>query len=255
MTMTMYGAELALGGGAPARRLVLRVFGSYDLGARVRYAALRRSLRALPTPEAILDVGSGRGLLCFALARRWPRARVLGVDIDRERIGEARALAHDAKLDGRVGFGHVDDRDPKMRFSLVTCIDVMEHVDDDVGFVRNLFAATAPGGACLIHVPAAHKRRFLAAFPEQADHVRPGYDAGALAAMLRFVGFDDVQVRATFGVPGALAWEGFALARRGKAVARGLLPLWYLLALIDTIGTPRRGNGVFAIARRKKGQL
>lgn len=248
--LTMYGSELGLGAPARPRRLALRLLGSPDLGARVRYAAVRRALRGLPPPAAVLDVGSGSGLLCFALHRRWPRAQILGVDIDPARIAQARALARDAGLAERVRFGHADERDPAARFALVTCVDVMEHVADDAAFARALFAATAPGGTCLVHVPAARKRRFLAEFPEQADHVRPGYAQAELAALLRAAGFAEVRTRATFGARAALAWEGFALARRGAALARALLPLWYLLALSGTLGTPRRGNGVLALARR-----
>jgi SAM-dependent methyltransferase len=244
--MNAYGSELALRAPSAVARTALRLLGSYDLGARVRFAALERALRALPPPRSILDVGCGSGHLCFALARRWPGAEVLGVDIDRGRLGTARELAGDA-FAGRVRFAHVDERE-RDGFDLVTCVDVLEHVDDDAGFVAGLAAATAPGGTLVLHVPAARKRRWFAEFPEQADHVRPGYERDSLGALLRTAGYDRVATRATFGAPGAIAWEGFALARRGSLGYRAALPLWFSLAALETRTTPRRGNGVLAVA-------
>jgi SAM-dependent methyltransferase len=57
-------------------------------------------------------------------------------------------------------------------FDVVTAYDVVEHVEDDVGFVRELARVLAPGGALAVHVPAwpflwsqhdvvlEHKRRY-----------------------------------------------------------------------------------------------
>lgn len=57
-------------------------------------------------------------------------------------------------------------------FDLVTAYDVIEHVEDDYGFVAELTRVLAPGGALAIHVPAwpflwsshdevlEHKRRY-----------------------------------------------------------------------------------------------
>lgn len=60
-------------------------------------------------------------------------------------------------------------------FDLVTAYDVIEHVEDDVGFVRELARVLAPGGTLAVHVPAwpslwsghdvalEHKRRYTRA--------------------------------------------------------------------------------------------
>lgn len=247
--MNVYGSELAARAPSPVARTALRWLGSYDLGARVRYAALERALRALPRPRTILDVGCGAGHLCFALARRWSDAEILGVDIDRSRLADAREFGRAAAYQ-HVRFRHVDERD-RATFDLVTCVDVLEHVEDDAGFVASLAAATAPGGALVLHVPAARKRRWFAEFPEQADHVRPGYERDALAALLRSAGYARVDVTPTFGTLGAVAWEGFALARRGNLGYRAGLPFWFALAALETRTHPREGNGVLAIARKE----
>ncbi len=248
--MIAYGSELESRAATPLSRTALRYLGTYDLGARVRFTAMRDALRTLPEPSQVLDVGCGLGLLCFAMARMWPRATIVGTDIDLVRLQEARELSRRRGFSERVRLEHVHDLGPSQKYDLVTSVDVLEHVDDDAAFAVSLFAATKPGGTLVLHVPAATKRRFLGDFPEQHDHVRCGYQPEEAADLFRSAGFSQVRVRHTFGALGALGWEGFTLARRGSVVARMLLPLWYACAAADARLVPARGNGLLLVARR-----
>jgi ubiquinone/menaquinone biosynthesis C-methylase UbiE len=56
----------------------------------------------------ILDLGCGEGQSTLAMARVYPHAKVMGVDLDKESIAEARAAAREAKLDDRVVFTDAD---------------------------------------------------------------------------------------------------------------------------------------------------
>ena len=248
--MIVYGSELARKAPTAIGRTALRYLGTYDLGARARFAAVRYALRSLPQPSSVLDVGCGLGLLCFAVARMWPRASITGTEIDPARLREARELADGWGLGTRVHFELADEHDPRQSYDIVTCIDVLEHVDEDRPFAAMLFASTKPGGALVLHVPTATKRRFIRDWPEQHDHVRTGYEPDELHALLRTAGFADIRLQFTFGPLAAFAWEGFSLARQGSAVARVLLPLWYACAAADALRHPARGNGLLAVARR-----
>src|SRR6202007_2460225 len=48
-------------------------------------------------PGVVAALGCGPGTLTAALARRWPRAEVRGIDSSAEMIEAARALEHDAR--------------------------------------------------------------------------------------------------------------------------------------------------------------
>lgn len=67
------------------RRFHERASGTYDesavLAERVRAELMRRLDWIAFTPEAVLDLGCGTGHGAAALASRWPRARVLAVDV------------------------------------------------------------------------------------------------------------------------------------------------------------------------------
>ncbi len=111
---------------------------------------VRRAARALDDHHpgrrlALLDYGCASGFDLQFLARF---GACEGADTD---------LARDvAKPDADFPF-HVVPRDlPRLygRFDIVTCLDVLEHLDDDVAGLRTLSALLVPGGQIVITVPA-----------------------------------------------------------------------------------------------------
>ncbi len=248
---TKYGSEQQVLAKSPFRRLTYGLAGSYDLGARVRYAVVEPELERLAPPRRVLDAGSGKGELCFAMARRWPGATIVGVDIEGELVEHAARLKSAAMPESDVTFErHELPHRFDEPFDLVVSIDVLEHIEDDAAFVRGLADAVVPGGTLILHTPGTDQRRFMGDFEEQHDHVREGYSRAGLLALLEGAGFKNVRMRSTFGTLAAIGWEGFQFARRGNVLAKAALPLWYALSAVDASRTPARGNGLLATARR-----
>lgn len=57
---------------------------------------------------AVLEIGCGSGSLCLALARRFPDARVVGIEFDALSAEQARLAVLDAGLEDRVHVEHAD---------------------------------------------------------------------------------------------------------------------------------------------------
>ena len=79
---------------------------------------------------------------------------------------------------------------PDGEFDRVVVVDMLEHVPDDRAFAAELARVTRPGGRLVVNTPFRREtalRRFrhaLGQTDEKHGHLRPGYDAEQLRALL-----------------------------------------------------------------------
>ena len=119
---------------------------------RGRREIVARVLEArLPAGASVLDVGCGTG---FVLERLAERFEVTGLEPD----ASVRARAHPS-IAAKLLRGGSDDLSALggRRFDAVLMLDVLEHVDDDVGALRQVKDVLAPDGLLLATVPANPK--------------------------------------------------------------------------------------------------
>jgi ubiquinone/menaquinone biosynthesis C-methylase UbiE len=141
------------------------------------FASLETALDSLDTaPGRVLDLGTGTGRAAFLLARRYPEAEVVGVDLAPAMLAEARKLTP-PELADRIRFEEADAEhlpDPDASFDLVSLANM-------IPFFPELARITAPGGAVVfsfsggaetpIYVPPELLRKELSkrGFTEFAD--------------------------------------------------------------------------------------
>ncbi len=215
-------------------------------------ALIARQVPLRPNPT-ILEVGAGTGSNLTML-------QALGHVDAIEPDAAARELA--SRRGGiAVGGGLLPDQVELAdgRYDLIVLLDVLEHIDDDVGSLRVLRRKLAPGGRMVLTVPAApwlwsahdvahhHKRRYTsatlrAAFAAAGFRVRHMSHFNTLlyplVAAARIVGrltgregSDDAMPSAPLN---ALLKHVFAAERYW--VARGALPLGVsLLAVVEPV--------------------
>jgi demethylmenaquinone methyltransferase/2-methoxy-6-polyprenyl-1,4-benzoquinol methylase len=70
----------------------------------------------------VLDLATGTGDLALAVARRSPRARIVGVDLSREMLRRGREKVRRAGLDGRISFVLADVTALPFRQSVADCV-------------------------------------------------------------------------------------------------------------------------------------
>lgn len=118
-----------------------------DLVARVR----------TPAPSTVVDLGCGTGALTASLARRWPGARVTGVDSSPEML----AAAAGAAVDGRVRFveGDVRTWEPAGPVDVVVSNAVLHWVPGHERLLGRWAAWLAPGGSLAVQVPGNFRAR------------------------------------------------------------------------------------------------
>jgi len=181
------------------------VWRSIPPGHAVDELAHRFARQVAAEPGAsVLDVGCGDGRLATELERAG--ARVAGADPSRIAIERARAALPGARFEqiGAAGRLPFDDS----RFDAVTCIHVMQHVDDTQLILSEMRRVLRPGGTLAVAVPnngrVYRTVASAAAFERLHDPLQPVvrfYTDRSLARLLEAFGFDHVEVRERGGVP------------------------------------------------------
>ena len=147
-------------------------------------------------PRTVTDLGCGPGELTASLARRWPHARIAGLDSSAEMIARARVLG------GSVDFtvADVGDWQPGPDTDVVVTNAVLQWVPEHRALIERWIRALPPGAWFAMQVPGnfdAPSHRALRALARSApyadlvgDVVReaPVDDAVGYAALLTGAG-------------------------------------------------------------------
>ena len=169
--------------------------------------------------HSFIEVGVGAGMLSRPLCDRGFTG--LGVDFAPEAVRLARQNMADHIESGRytvVEEDIVHMRPHGERYSLGVSMMVMEHVADDVGFVRRIADFIEPGGHAIIAVPGRRDRWGIE--DETVGHLRR-YDRTDLERVLREAGLTDVTVwSVAVPVANLLFRLGNLTIRRSSEVAK-----------------------------------
>jgi len=105
----------------------------------------------IPHPRAILDLACGTGISTFALARAFPSARIVGVELREEYLQRARAKPECARYP-RVEFAlsRAETFETPERFDVVSASYLAKYADLAV-LVGKANAWLAPGGLLVMH--------------------------------------------------------------------------------------------------------
>ena len=231
-----------------AKRLLYRIMGISDPAHYLHSVYFRRALLSLGhfNPTHILDAGCGVGDYSFYLARRYPRAQILGVDVDDHRIERNRKTAQELNITS-VKFEVADlaTANFSAKFDFAIAIDVLEHIIRQQEALARLFAALRPGGTAFFHLPTVRERpvpfaRFLKGFKAWAaeKHLAKFLAADEFVQSVRVAGFEIKHISRTFGYyTGELATSLFALpyanSLRNQILQGILSPLCRVLAIAD----------------------
>jgi SAM-dependent methyltransferase len=137
----------------------------------------------LPAPARILDAGCGSGRNMVELARH---GAVSGVELSSASVELARA-----RNAGEVVAGSVLEMPFESdSFDLAVCLDVIEHLADDVGALRELRRVVAPGGLLLVTVPAY---QWLWSGHDEVNHHHRRYNRRSLERAAAGAGWEKVR--------------------------------------------------------------
>ena len=266
MTAPRFGEQrLALPDLSVAERLLFRVLGVVDPAHYLHSRYFQKALARWDDldPRTILDAGCGRGDYSFYLARRYPRARVIGVDVDQARVARNRAMAD------RLGLSNVQFQVADLvtarfgtTFDLIISIDVLEHIERQEEALRNLLDQLSPKGRAFYHIPTVRERpvpfsRALAGFHDWAaeEHVAEDRSAAQFIGVLERSGYQVDRSYRTFGYfTGEMATSLFNMPYESTLANRmlqaSLAPFCRVLAMADELVWEHTRYAVAAEVRR-----
>ena len=266
MANAAFGEQRLLRGNA-AERALFRTLGVADPAHYLHYRYLRRMLTRMGSfaPCQILDAGCGAGDHTLYLARRFPSARVVGVDVDATRIADNTDVAR------RLGLRNLAFRvenltmlEDREEYDLIVSIDVLEHIPEQVRVIHRLRRALRPGGFGFFHLPTLREQpvpfsRHLKSFHAWAEreHLADERTWEEFVDLVEQAGFAIVQCVRTFGYyTGELATSLFAIPHadtpRNRVAQALLAPACRILALADLMMLERTRYGAALMVRRPR---
>jgi trans-aconitate 2-methyltransferase len=173
-----------------------RAFAAQDLCARTRIDA----------PRSVIDLGCGPGNSTEIIARRWPGARLAGLDNSPEMIDRARA-DHPERTWILADAGN---HEPAETYDLVFSSGTIQWIPDHEGLFAHWFGFLAPGGALATQIP---RFDLMPASPAIQEAARDGRWSSRMEAVPDHFTFHDAafyyDVFTALGAASFDAWETF----------------------------------------------
>lgn len=215
---------------------------------------------------AVYDAGTGFGQYSYFIATKFPQSKIRAIDVKEEYILDCREFFKRQNL-GNVTFAIEDltKIEHTEKFDLIICVDVMEHIEDDVKVFKNFFTALKPNGIVIINTPSVFGGSDVHSHEEESfigEHFRTGYSKEDFTQKLESVGFKMRKLNYTYGFWGDKAWRlgikiPILLANFSKLLIL-FLPIYYLitfpftllLMFLDFKSDVKLGTGIIVSARK-----
>lgn len=145
------------------------------------------------------------------------------------------------------------DEKQEPRVDSILCSNVLEHIDDDAGALRNMRAALKEGGRLVLVVPAGP---WLYGSMDKVLEHRRRYSKKALIGLLSHEGFD-VETAFSMNKPGVLGWLMNGKVWRRKTLGKVQMKLFNALVpvfkVVDPL-LPWTGLSLVVVARKRAGR-
>jgi len=159
----------------------------------------------------ILDAGSGFGQYTHFLYSVTNNAHITGVDVKQEQIDDCNNFFSKCGIKNvRFELGDLTTFKPQNKCDFILCVDVMEHIEDDIRVFNNFAEMMNTGGLLLISTPSDKGGSDVHHDDDESfidEHVREGYNKEDIIKKLSDAGFTQVQAIYSYGKYGKLAWK------------------------------------------------
>lgn len=217
-------------------------------------------------PWNLLDAGCGFGQYDRFILSHFKNVKVDSVDVKKDYLNDnAHYFEKDVNQD-RIRFYYADllQFETDKTFDMAICIDVLEHIEEDVLAMKNISKHLKEGGYFLMHSPSHYSEEdgdeddsFV------GEHARPGYSKDEISEKLRKAGLEPENIHYTYGFWGhkawvlSIKWPIMWFNKIGLFATLPLLvyypvvmPFCLIMNFTDLYTRNKKGNGIYALARK-----
>jgi SAM-dependent methyltransferase len=217
---------------------------------RLELSVLTRYLE-LDGRQRILDVGSGKGAFCGALARSGQD--VVGVDPSGTAAGIARTYVDP---DGKIVLAAGEALPLSSgRFDRAVSVCVLEHTEDDTRVLSEVHRVLRAGGIFALTVDCLDSPHISEEFRRhhRAEYrCNQLYSDAKLRQLLAGAGFETLETRYLFGGRLSIAILRFGSLFHYRSVFILLFPILYPLLVLDHALGGKRTSGMILAAKARK---
>lgn len=196
----------------------------------------------------ILEIGCGIGNFTQILTNY---GQVWGIDISKDYVEQTKNLVGNK---ASVGIGDIEMGEyffKGEKFNSIVCLNVLEHIENDVEAVKNMYKLLDDKGNLILLIPA---NPFLYGEIDRAIHHYRRYTKKEIMSKLKKEGFSTVNFR-SLNIIGAIGWFISGRIFKNKIVAQSKIKLFNLLApiflKIEDVINPPFGTSFLIIVRKE----
>jgi SAM-dependent methyltransferase len=215
----------------------------------------------------IYDAGSGFGQYTYFMSTKLNPCNIYSIDVKEDWINDCRNYFNQKKIKNvSFAFEDLTSVDHRDEFDLIVCVDVMEHIQEDLTVFQNFYNSLKKGGYLLINSPSIYGGSDVHQDEEESfigEHARDGYSKEDLESKLHPLRFSTYKSKYTYGFWGDKAWRlgikyPMLLLNISKLFLI-ILPLYYLLTFpftlimmnLDFTNESKTGSGINFIAKKE----
>jgi SAM-dependent methyltransferase len=174
-----------------------------DVASRERaYRALARNLKH--STAVLMDVGCSSGFMLKTLKDRFPQAAVIGADYVPGPLHKLSRAMPDTPL---LQFDLVKCPLPSDSVDGITALNVLEHIEDDLGALKQIHRVLKPNGIAVFEVPAGP--HLYDVYDKQLMHFRR-YEMSSFVEKLGAAGLEIID----HSHIGAFLYPAFAMVKK-----------------------------------------
>lgn len=221
--------------------------------------------KSAPKDAQIIDAGAGFGQYVYFMSSLQSQWKITGIDLKSEQVADCNAFFTQIERNKQVLYveGDLTSYIAEKPANLILCVDVMEHILEDVTVFKNFYASLQSGGMVLISTPSDQGGSDVHEDDDHSfvgEHVRDGYNIDEIKVKLQSAGFTSVESYYSYGTPGKISWKlsmKFPILMVNlTSISFLILPFYYLIVFpwclvlnyFDLIGKHKSGTGLIVKA-------